>query len=1624
MSLTLPVYRGVVQESGTSSRLEGVRVRVVGMRRGKPVGSVDALTGPQGQFTLALDSLFQGSATERPSSLRVELWQGSSQLSLEAGTASFRLGSVPSDVALEVAATAAATLPNDPVGTPASVPCVVGVVRSPDGSPIVDRRVRLFKYQLGGPIELNAQADVRTDANGAYEHSGDASLRTPWDIFIRVVDPVANPEVVLGVSQLLHEAPAEARIDLVVSARKQRPPSQYQKVVSRLQGPLGPQGNWTQQTFDALSGDDIVYLADKARLPVRTVSDFVASRRLQARTGVSNPEVTYALVKTLGTAVPQWILNQESGQVETLLQEAADQNLVDKQVGVDKATHAATLSAQRQTFQFDTNRPRSLGTLLNPVGLTAGQKSSLMQAMKNHPHDRGAFWGALRADTANFTGPQVDDIQKCLQLAVLTVSHAPLVHAVRSATAGQPLGVVATWDQAAWLNHINTTDVPKGIPGTNATERRNNYAQAMVEMSELAFPSERAVFDLRNVGSANRQAFMANTGGPFDFRHTHIHAGTVGHLGLPPNERDQLVGELRALQRVFKLAPRLQRGNAMHQLVSHGLTSATKIRRMGKGRLRALIGNQVGAATVDQIFTNAQRLSAVAQMLYTTHHPNVWGPATLVSASPPDPEAAGGENPTYPQIYGSASGCSCDSCLSMFSPAAYFTELLSFLDERGGLTDLFSRRDDLRTLKLTCKNTYTTLPYIDLVLEVLENHPTVRGASPAMPYDMTTADESSLLATPEHFNPAGYGMLRTATLAPSLPYDLWQDHIRTFLGHLGIDRRDLMLALQLRGVFPWVPTDQVRHVEQLGLNDTARAVIDGTALPDPWLLWGYSANSVPEATPWYSDLLVVSHLRDRGGLTIDEILDLLHVMDTGGDALSWPSDASCDLDEITLEGSSPGVAATVFTAWARFLRLMRATGWSALDLRVVLDAFGGMTSLDTTCFEKVSQVHRLVERTGLPPRSIAAFFQLLDDLPDRATREEPLQSEYARVFLHPSLVTAGDASPFEGVPTPDSEGPNLAGDHHAHLQAALGVDATELTGVLAWVSEQVVMGPVRLNRTHLSHVFRRTALAHAAGLTIADLRALVTFAQVDPFQGPQQALSFLDRARDLAASPLSVQDLRALAAHRGPGVTTPTYDDSALYEMVDQIRSDLKALGASFADVIPDQGPAAEAAVVARIQATMGWSDEALLALSNVPGSVTKLNGVAFNFPKYFSCFLAEGFFDSTEEIGRTSTNEAIQIACGLADKLGKLAGLVEVLGFDDDVIVWWWQHVDGTPVPARPLPMPNPWACVANRMVEPLSSAAQAAQWLTDLASLARWLQRASGQTPSDGELLTTLETGDVARIVSDLVTRTGWAEDVVNGLLGNAQIGYLPPGTHNLAELHRFLDAVDLVQRAGTPVSTMLRWTTTAPTRQDADTVIAAVRARYDSVDSWAAAARPLRDQTRQRRRDALVTFLLRKVEGVEDVDALYEHLLIDVAMEPCFLTSRMVQATLSVQQFIGRWLLGLEAPAGAGALTRDDQVQWEWMKQYRVWEAALKLFVYPENWVEPELRQDRTPAFEQLQKALGHGELSEENVEHAVLEYLDAMVDVADLRVLALYVHEDAEEGSNDIHFIARTRMDPPT
>ena len=186
---------------------------------------------------------------------------------------------------------------------------------------------------------------------------------------------------------------------------------------------------------------------------------------------------------------------------------------------------------------------------------------------------------------------------------------------------------------------------------------------------------------------------------------------------------------------------------------------------------------------------------------------------------------------------------------------------MHFLDDRGARGSLFARRPDLGEIELSCENTNTPLPLIDLVNEVLEDAAATPSAfspfalaaaletdlnvSPATPalsaaftpalatgsvvevvepgarwriWDQafaytivkktgaltvtarsrqTSGTAAERRATPQFRNAAAYQQLAAAVFPWTLPFDLPSAEAGTFLAHLGVSRGELIAALRL-----------------------------------------------------------------------------------------------------------------------------------------------------------------------------------------------------------------------------------------------------------------------------------------------------------------------------------------------------------------------------------------------------------------------------------------------------------------------------------------------------------------------------------------------------------------------------------------------------------------------------------------------------------------------------------------------------------------------------------------------------------------------------------------------------------------------------------------------------------
>lgn len=251
-------------------------------------------------------------------------------------------------------------------------------------------------------------------------------------------------------------------------------------------------------------------------------------------------------------------------------------------------------------------------------------------------------------------------------------------------------------------------------------------------------------------------------------------------------------------------------------------------------------------------------------------------------------------------------------------------------------------------------------------------------------------------------------------------------------------------------------------------------------------------------------------------------------------------------------------------------------------------------------------------------------------------------------------------------------------------------------------------------------------------------------------------------------------------------------------------------------------------------------------------------------------------------------------------------------------------------------------------------------------------------------------------------------------------------------LANLDRIRRGVAMYRRLGVSAERANLWLRAEFTPEAAQAAWGAVRARHSATD-WPAVAGPVQDALRERRRAALVAYLVAHpaLEGGtplwRDANGLHDHFLLDVEMGAGQQTTRIAQAAYSIQLFVQRCLLNLEPRV----TTSDSELweQWEWMKQYRLWEANQKIFLYPENYFEPELRADKSAFFGQLETDLTQKDLNDETARGALLGYLEELSAVARLQPSGVYVDYDLDDPPTDfsgetVYVLARTESAPRT
>ena len=330
--------------------------------------------------------------------------------------------------------------------------------------------------------------------------------------------------------------------------------------------------------------------------------------------------------------------------------------------------------------------------------------------------------------------------------------------------------------------------------------------------------------------------FFANAP-DFDFRTTHIdrYIAQKGATAFQDvDDLQQVTTQLKSMQRVFQVAPDYR---AMSALMGAGLDSAHKIISMPRQTFVRELGDSLGGeAAARQTYARAEYVAGAVAQIYTQ---------VAQAFNDVTPRAVGAaadikQFPNLATLFGQVDLCDCADCRSVYSPAAYFVDLLHMLQRSktdhppSPLDVLLLRRPDLEYIKLTCENTNTALPYVDLVNEILESFVVLSKLDASVAKDTGDSTAAELRAEPQYTNAAAYERLRQAVFPLTMPYNQPTQVVRAYLEQLGSSRYEVMQTFQNRQL----PSNLQLNSECLELSSEEWSVITG-----PMAHWRFDEGS-------------------------------------------------------------------------------------------------------------------------------------------------------------------------------------------------------------------------------------------------------------------------------------------------------------------------------------------------------------------------------------------------------------------------------------------------------------------------------------------------------------------------------------------------------------------------------------------------------------------------------------------------------------------------------------------------------------------------------------------------------------------------------------------------------------
>jgi Tc toxin complex TcA C-terminal TcB-binding domain/Neuraminidase-like domain/Putative peptidoglycan binding domain/Salmonella virulence plasmid 28.1kDa A protein len=927
---------------------------------------------------------------------------------------------------------------------------VKGTLVDQDGAPIPNRPVSLFAMYIRSETHTG---EATTGKRGEYTITYDRP--NPVNLAVRAYDATGKQ---IGQSATAFAAPAEVQIDFTTAPDGiVRTPSTFTKLASEIAAQLkdtplrdlkenkdthelrflasaiganfnnvaymfigdvlGAQKHVRQDTFFGIFHQGLPPALDAAlaNLPDAGIDDAFMGQVLSGVLGQSRPSLSQALTSAINTkGLPQSYapaLNSELDRLDSLRIQSA----------------GSTPYIRGKT---------PLNDLLAAGNVTDAVKTAFVEAYAANSGQLGPTWRALRANK-KLPSADLATLNRTLSLGELLTGNLPLINDTFQRLKRGTLANVqnlALLDETDWVARIAAID-PEGnsirqvLPGDTAQQRIERFAKELAARFSSRYPTTAFAGGLSKAKSSSFQSkdelvsfLMANP--TLSFHKTNIdHFLATNKLTISA----LALADLKTAQRLFRASPHYA---AVEALKNAGHTSAQSIYFKGRGPFLAEMTPLLGSAALAKMaYARAQMTYSTALMAFGRYNLAFNGINLAVFANPAPALTALTNLPDLQALFGSLDYFQCSDCQSVYSPAAYLVDLLQYLAQfpaaGGGVTNardaLFLRRPEIRYIALDCNNTNITLPYIDLVNEILE----AAIAPPSTPVTVldTTGTSAERRALPQQISQAAYALTANAVFPLSLPFDLAFAQTQAYIAQLGTTRAVILSVFAGNSVSAAIATTIA--CASLGINPEMQAVINGSDTHQQWERWGFSSrnptsvidpktgNPYPSLTDWVAYLSKVPLVLNKTGLSLQQLYQLLEVI--------WVTQSSVTLQPGTTMSArvqilSPDTDLMIFTGLTgdvldranRFLRLWTTCGLQMWELDWALEAApGGLLNDGFLVF--LAGAIAAGKQLMLPFQEVLSFWMPLetrDVVNHLGDQDTVTPSTYGEVFRNPTVLAS------------------------------------------------------------------------------------------------------------------------------------------------------------------------------------------------------------------------------------------------------------------------------------------------------------------------------------------------------------------------------------------------------------------------------------------------------------------------------------------------------------------------------------------------------------------------------------------------------------------------------------------